>query len=329
MKNPVMKITTIGLTALLGSFGNLVAIERPIGEKANEEIPAQPAEPQGGVLGNDQKAEKAEEIPQVQKLAYLGVGGQPAGEALLMHLNLKSGLLLTTIDPTSPAGLAGLKENDIILEVDGLKLTDQDSLREALADEKPGAEILLKLIRRGETIDQNVTLGESPLGPRIRPNALLPNQAAEMNRLLEEQFGNALGGLGNNEFQKKLMEQLEKALGDQGAGFRQLRLDLGANLLNGEDMKMGIQGFGSMRLEDEEGSIEMKMQNGQRELMIRDKEGNLLFEGPYDSDIDKAAVPEEYRERVERLDTENQNSFQLKLNGKDLWKNLKEKKKGE
>ena len=328
MKNPVMKITTIGLTALMGSLGNLIAIERPAGEKAKKEIPARPAEPQGGVLGNKRKGQKAEEIPQVQKLAYLGVGGQPAGEALLMHLNLKSGLLLTTIDPTSPAGLAGLKEHDIIAEVDGVELTDQDSLREALANEKPGKEILLKLVRRGELIDQKVTLGESPLGPRIAPNALIPDRAADMNRLLEEQFGNALDGLGNDALQKRLMEQLEKALGDQGAGFRQLRLDLGANFLNGEDMKMGIQGFGSMRLEDEEGSIEMKMQNGQRELMIRDKEGKLLFEGPYDSEIDKAAVPEEYRERVERLDTGNQNSFRLEFNGDDLRKNLKEKQRG-
>ena len=121
----------------------------------------------------------------------------------------------------------------------------------------------------------------------------------------------------------------EKAFGGNGAGFRQLHLDLGANLLDGDDEKMGLQGIGSIRLEDEDGSIEMKMQNGKRELKIRDKEGGLLFVGPYDSDVDKAAVPEEYQERVERLDTRKKNTFKFQLNGKDLFQKLRNREKGE
>jgi hypothetical protein len=94
-----------------------------------------------------------------------------------------------------------------------------------------------------------------------------------------------------------------------------------------KDLKMGFQGIGSMKFVDEEGSIEMKMTDGQRELTIRDKQGKLLFEGPYDNDIDKAAVPEEYRGRVQRLDNSgNGNGFHLKLNGRDLLQKRKEGK---
>lgn len=338
MKNPLMKISTIGLTALVGTFATLSAIERPGGEKTTEEIPAKPAEPQGGILGNNERAERADEVaPEVDqkkaplaKVAYLGVGGKPCSEALLTHLELESGLLLSTIDPTSPAGLSGLKGNDIIVAVGETKLTDQDSLRGVLAGKKPGDNVTLKLIRRGKAIGQKVTLGEAPAIRNIQPQALVPNPAAEMNRLLNQQLDNALGGLGNDKLQKELMEQLEKALGAQGKGFQQLRLDLGADMLNGEDLKMGIQGIGKMSLQDDEGSIEMSMKNGQRELKIRDTDGNLLFEGPYDTDIDKAALPEEYRERVEKLDMGSGNSFRLKLNGRDLFgNNKKEKKEGE
>ena len=81
-----------------------------------------------------------------------------------------------------------------------------------------------------------------------------------------------------------------------------------------------------MRLEDADGSIEMKMTEGQRELKIRDKEGKLLFEGPYDNDVDKAAVPEEYRDRVERLDSNGKGGgFRLRLGGQDLLERKKEK----
>jgi hypothetical protein len=342
MKNQLMKLSTVGLSALLGTFASLSAIERPAGEKTTEEIPAKPARPQGGILRDDQKvdkAEKAEATPKnklkiiEEKVAYLGVGGLEASEALLMHLELESGLLLSTIDPASPAGLSGLKENDIIVAVGETKLTDQDSLRAALLDKKPGDEVALEIIRRGKSIEQKITLGELPDRQNIQPRALIPNQAAQMNQLLNQQLGNALGGLGDREMQKELMEQLNKAFGDAGVGgFRQLRLDLGAgDLLNGNDLKMNFQQLGSMRFEDEEGSIEMKMSDGQRELSIRDKEGTLLFEGPYDTDIDKAAVPEEYKERVERLDTGNGSGFQFKLNGKELFggKKKNEKKKGE
>ncbi|MCX8238931.1 MAG: PDZ domain-containing protein [Akkermansiaceae bacterium] len=322
-----MKILIIGLTALVGTFVSLSAIERLAGEKSSEELPA---EPMGGILGNDQKSGKAEARDQIapqEKVAYLGVGGNASSEALLMHLELESGLLLATVDPTSPAGFSGLQKNDIIVSVDGTKLTDQDSLRAALAGKKPGGEATLKLIRRGKSIEQKVTLGEAPAIRKIQLQALVPNPAAEMNRLLNQQLGNALGGLGNDELQKELMERLEKALGAQGKGFRQLRLGLGGDMLNGEDLKMGIQGIGKMSLQDEDGSIEMSMKNGQRELKIRDKQGNLLFEGPYDTDTDKAAVPEEYRERVEKLDMGNGSSFQFELNGKDLFQ--RNKKKGE
>ena len=333
MKNPAMKITTIGLTALLGSLLGLSAIERPGGDGKTEKAPALP---KGGVLGDDQKPEKADKgkkakiapkpMP-IETVAYLGVRGDVSSEALRAHLEIDGGLLLSTVKPTSPAGLAGLKELDIIVSVDDGKLTDQDSLRKVITSYNPGDEVTLKIIRRGKTIEQKVTLGEAPAIQNFPPQAIIPNPAADMNRLLNEQLENALGGLGNDKLQKEMMEQLEKALGNNGAGFKQFKFNFGGDMLEEDLPKMGFRGIGSMKFVDEEGSIEMKMTDGQRELAIRDKDGNLLFEGPYDNDIDKATVPEEYRERVERLDNSGGgNGFHLQLNGRDL---LKKRKQGQ
>jgi hypothetical protein len=333
MKNPAMKMTTIGLTALLGSLLGLSAIERPGGDKKTEKAPAQP---KGGILGEDQKADKvdkdeAEKVAPkpmpIEMVAYLGVRGDVSSEALRAHLGLEGGLLLSTVKPASPAGLAGLQELDIIVSVDDTKLTDQDSLRKVITGYNPGDEVTLKIIRRGKTIEQKVPLGEAPAMQNFPPQAIIPNPAADMNRLLNEQLENALGGLGNDKLQKEMMEQLEKALGNNGAGFKQFKFNLGGDMFDRKDLKMGFQGIGSMKFVDEEGSIEMKMTDGQRELTIRDKQGKLLFEGPYDNDIDKAAVPEEYRGRVQRLDNSgNGNGFHLKLNGRDLLQKRKEGK---
>ena len=330
MKKPLIKLSTIGLAAMMGGLVTSAAIERPVGENSNKEVPAQP---QGGILGGDQKIEGLKEEAQAprkleaQKVAYLGVGGEAAGAALLSQLELQSGLVLSSIDPESPAGLAGLSEHDIIVALGEDKLTDQDSLRAALAGKKPGDEVAIKLIRRGKEIEQKITLGESRAVRRVGPLALMPNRAVDMNQLLNDQLGNALGGLGGNELQKELMDRLNKAFGDaKGQGFRQLRLDMGDEMFDGEDFKMGFKGLGRVRLEDGQGAIEMKMRNGKREIKIHDREGKLLFEGPYDTEIDKAAVPEEYRDRVERLDGGKGTSFQFKMNGRDLLKKLNEKR---
>jgi hypothetical protein len=335
MKDPAMKITTIGLTALLCSLLSLSAIERPGGDKTTEKTPAQP---KGGILGDDQRADKADkrdggkvapkQMP-IEKVAYLGVRGDAASEALRAHLELEGGLLLSTVKPTSPAGLAGLNELDIIVSVDDKKLTDQDSLREVITGYNPGDEVTLKIIRRGKTIEQKLTLGEAPAIQNFPPQAIIPNPAADMNRLLNEQLQNALGDLGNDKLQKEMMEQLEKALGGNAGGFQQFKFNLGGDMLDEKNLKMGFRGIGSMKFVDEDGSIEMRMTDGQRELAIRDKDGNLLFEGPYDNDIDKAAVPEEYRERVERLDNRgNGNGFRLQLNGRDLLQKQKGSQEG-
>lgn len=322
----MMKITTVGLTALLGAFGNLLAIERPSGEKQAEKIPTRPAAPQGGVLRKDQRQAGPDARLRAANAAYLGVGGEPLSEELALHLNLEGGLVLKMIDPTSPAALAGLEVNDIVMAVGGKKLTDQESLRASLSEAKVGDEIEVKLIRRGKATDRKVILGEAPARPNLQLNGRPANGNAnengnrEIERMLEKRLGQGLGGLGN-ELQAELMERLEQAFGDREGGFKRLRLELGEGRLKNEGFNMGLRGVGSMRLEDAEGSIEMNMEDGQRELVIRDKNGVLLFEGPYDTDVDKAAVPEEYRERVKGLTGGTKGAFQLKFDRKELFRN--------
>lgn len=330
---PDMKITTIGLIAFLGLLPSLPAIERPDGDKSTEKVPIQP---KGGILKSDQKkgnlddmrsAKAAPKPMLIEKVAYLGVRGDEASEALRRHLELEGGLLLRIVKPASPAGLAGLEQLDIIVSVDDKRLTDQDSLRKAITSYSPGDEVTLKIIRRGETIEQKITLGKAPAIQNLPLQAIIPNPAVDMNRLLNQQLENALGGLGDDKLQREMMKQLERALGNDGAGFKRFKFNLGGNMLEEKDLKLGFRGIGSMKFVDEEGSIEMKMTNGQRELSIHDNEGELLFEGPYDTDIDKAAVPEEYRNRVKRIDSSgDENGFRLRFNGNFL---EEQKKSGE
>ncbi len=67
------------------------------------------------------------------------------------------------IVPGMPADKAGLKLEDIILELDGKKLSLNYTLITALTEYNPGDTVKLKILRQGEELIIPVTLGELPL----------------------------------------------------------------------------------------------------------------------------------------------------------------------
>lgn len=62
--------------------------------------------------------------------------------------------------PGSPADKAGLEENDIILEINGTKINGKNPLAKAIAKFKPGDEITLKILHKGEEKEVKVKLDE-------------------------------------------------------------------------------------------------------------------------------------------------------------------------
>jgi serine protease Do len=64
------------------------------------------------------------------------------------------------IIPGSPADKAGIVENDVILEVDGQKLTDETSLQALVQRKMPGDKVRLKIAHQGQEKTVEVTLDE-------------------------------------------------------------------------------------------------------------------------------------------------------------------------
>ncbi len=62
--------------------------------------------------------------------------------------------------PGSPADKAGLSENDIILEIDGEKISPKNPLANIIARHKPDDVIKLKVLHKGEEKEIEVKLGE-------------------------------------------------------------------------------------------------------------------------------------------------------------------------
>jgi serine protease Do len=65
------------------------------------------------------------------------------------------------VQPGSPADKAGLQENDIIMEVNGDKLTEQNSLTRVLKKYKPNDSLTLKVFSKGQEKTVIITVGET------------------------------------------------------------------------------------------------------------------------------------------------------------------------
>jgi len=73
-----------------------------------------------------------------------------------------SGVVITKIDPNTPAEKAGLKEGDVVTQANGDAVLDVQSLRNRIASMTPGSTVKMHIYRNGSPSDVNVTLGERP-----------------------------------------------------------------------------------------------------------------------------------------------------------------------
>lgn len=103
---------------------------------------------------------------------FIGVRYVPVTESIMEanNLSVDYGVLVLrggtveelAVVPGSPADKAGLREGDIILEVDGVRLEGTNSLAGEIRKRKVGDSIRLKILSQGEEQEVRVTLEELP-----------------------------------------------------------------------------------------------------------------------------------------------------------------------
>lgn len=79
-----------------------------------------------------------------------------------LKLKDDNGVEVKRVDPDSPASKAGLKENDVILEVNGKTIEDIDEFQLAIGESQPGAKVSLTIWRAGGRRGLSATLTARP-----------------------------------------------------------------------------------------------------------------------------------------------------------------------
>ncbi|RJQ31408.1 MAG: PDZ domain-containing protein [Peptococcaceae bacterium] len=95
---------------------------------------------------------------------WLGVQVRPVDEEVARYLGLEKveGALVVGVVPGGPAAKAGLKQWDVILEFNGVKVKDADSLVETIKNTNVGDRVTLVAQRNRQVYPVKLTIAEKP-----------------------------------------------------------------------------------------------------------------------------------------------------------------------
>ncbi len=259
-------------------------------------------------------AAKPVPIPQVET-AFLGVVSGEVPELLTDHLGLKpgEGIVVRSLVPDGPAAKAGIATNDVITKVAGQAIGSPLEITQQISGHKPGDKVTLDLIHKGKPSTLDVTLGIKPAEMAANePQALDPLQLEGIPKELAERIRKAVAGnIGGLDLKLgadpgQLPPQMEEAMRDLKNRVQGMIGQAGLALPDpGAAGKIHLQG-GAIRIKDPQGgSVEVKVNDGAKEVTIRDQQDKIVWSGPWDTAQDKAAAPDDVRQRVDSLNIDS------------------------
>ncbi len=91
---------------------------------------------------------------------WLGVSVKQLSSFDQLYYRLPSGLYITKVAPSTDAAAKGLVPGDILLSIDGTKLTDTDALQKLLYSHSTGDTVSVAIYRNGQQLRIKLTLSE-------------------------------------------------------------------------------------------------------------------------------------------------------------------------
>ncbi|MGD9420148.1 MAG: S1C family serine protease [Verrucomicrobiota bacterium JB025] len=247
--------------------------------------------------------------------AFLGVITTNVPEMFAGHLGLQpgKGVIVRSLVPDSPAANGGITENDIITHFNNTEINSAEDLFREVSALKPGDTATIGIIHNGKPGNADVVLAKRPADLTRNAHAAPLNE--EMLEGIPKEFADRIlgmieGNLGDFDMDPQALKLhgFNQAIPDMEDALREMQDRMRKAMGDADALQIppaGVQlrqNATTIRLMDNEGSIEVKSIDGAKEVTIRDKDNNVTWEGPWDTEQDKAAAPAKVRERLNNLD---------------------------
>jgi serine protease Do len=132
---------------------------------------------------NPQRARSAN-LQMASAGGYLGVGVLELSPEHIKSLNLKepAGVEVSIVIPGAPAQAVGIRQGDIILEVNGQKVEGTEQFQASIGGKAPGTKITLTIWRNGARQNIAATLGRQVM-PQLPFGLMIPMPSEDMQAL--------------------------------------------------------------------------------------------------------------------------------------------------
>jgi PDZ domain len=172
MKTIVGRAAAVGLMALLGTGVGAWALP---GDDSKDEKKVEKVEKRRIVIvGPDGKERVVEGHGPMVRRGYLGVGLTELTPELRTHFGApeSAGVMVSSVEPGSPAAKAGLEVGDIVTRIDGKDIKSSWDIRARVRDFEEGQQVPLEVWRdrKVQTLTATVSLRERPeldMGPLL------------------------------------------------------------------------------------------------------------------------------------------------------------------
>ena len=250
--------------------------------------------------------------PNVEKVTFLGVSTSTLPKRMSEQLNLPSGMHLSVdqVSTNSPAEQAGLKLYDILLKVDDQILVNSDQLKALVRMKSPDDLVQMKILRKGQPMTLEVKLAESEVVWTEKNGDL--QRLHSMHSFPGDPF--FLDPFFRNH-KSSIMELFKNHGFSHRPGISQnSRLDQDLfdidNPLHGTSSNSGnVQSFNysseqkQIITTDEQGTLEYSVKDQNKYLRATSPTGELLFDGPVNTEEDRKNLSKDLHLRLEKLES--------------------------
>ncbi|NLT71796.1 MAG: PDZ domain-containing protein [Verrucomicrobiaceae bacterium] len=255
-----------------------------------------------------------------EKRTWIGISTAPMDYALREHLEIAEGFGIQVIEvmPDSPASAAGLRSNDIILRFEDQRIISPEHLSLLVRAEKSGEKATLSLIRKGQAESVELTLGETdaarfPHRPGFGPRPPYPGHHEDLRRRQEHwrdwMYRNRPEWRGPSSREERDRESRgEDAKESDSARPREGRPPA-VSVNPGFPLRVfGTEGV--LKIDNEQGELTLTREDEKHTLQLKNAEGEIVYDGPFDPGTGVAGLPREARDHLETMKLGN---FEIRL----------------
>lgn len=299
MKEYLTLTTTLAALLPLAGSAQTVAPNAPP-QAAQPAIPptapAPPAPPARHSHWRDQEPK--------EPVTYLGIESSDVPRVLSAQMGLQRGfgVVVDYVAPNTPAATAGIQPNDIIKMLNDQIIVDPSQLGKLIRSFSEGTTVNLTLLRKGQEMKVSVKLAKHDVSASRTPfggfekewrfddlgkmNFEWPDMSAVKDAVqrAKDQAVRA------SDEARKAASRLRIVTTDDDDTTRTTKVDLGNATIS---------------FSDEHGELKIERVNGKKMLSATDSDGKVIFQGPIDTEEQRAKVPPNVRERVEKLEKQD------------------------